>query len=281
MDLREKTSLAQKLAEYSIRFRLPEVLIMIVLSVVALSNIDGVLISATMLAEQIENLAAVFAQYDLSAITANLWVIIAALLLFVFRGMFFGFKCGLLWFFFLLFNPLLFIAIGEFKDIMQILLACILIMSITGFFFIRSMLVKAVLPLILLAYSLSAWLLFLGVSNLAWFGLISVFFADTFHLIFVISYQIRKDAKSKKTLSGAIAHGVRKTIPVSLLTIAVLIIMDAIFHFIGQPMTASESLLNSVIIYICYTLWMPFFTAALFSFCPLENTCEKMQKKSK
>ena len=89
MDLREKTSLAQRIAEYSIRFRLPELLIMIVLSAVALFNIDGVLLSATMLAEQVENLATDFTQHNFSAITANLWVIIAALLLFVFRGMFF------------------------------------------------------------------------------------------------------------------------------------------------------------------------------------------------
>ncbi|MDR3001480.1 MAG: hypothetical protein LBU89_09470 [Fibromonadaceae bacterium] len=281
MDLREKVSLVQRVSEYSIRFRLPEVLLMAVLSVVALFSIDGVLVSAVPLSEQVESTVIAFTQQDFSAITANLWIIIAALLLFVFRGMFFGFKCGLLWFFFLLFNPLLLLAFGEYKDVMQILLACTFIISITGFFFIRSLLVKTILPLILLAYSLSAWLLFLGISNLAWFGLVSVFFADTFHLIFVISYQVRSDAKNKKTLSGAIVHGVRRTIPVSLLTIALLIIMDTVFHFTGQPMLASKSLLHSVIIYICYVLWMPFFTAALFSFCPLENTCEKMKKISK
>ncbi len=40
---------------------------------------------------------------------------------------------------------------------------------------------------------------------------------------------------------------------------------------------ASGKLGNSIVIYVCYVLWMPFFAAALLSFCPLENTCEKIQ----
>ena len=279
MDLREKASLVQRVSEYSIRFRLVEILIGVALCVIALLNIDGVLVSILPLSEQVENVAIAFVQYDFRSITENYGVVFAILALFIFRWWFFGFKCALLWFFFLLFNFLPLIAIWEYKDIMQIVLACIFMIVTTCFFFIRSLLVKFTLPVILLAYSLSAWLLLLGVSNLAWFGLISIFFADTVHLIFVISYKIREDARNKKTLAGAIVSGVRKTIPVSLLSIVLLIVLDTIFYFMKLPMLASEYLWRSAAIYICYALWMPFLTAAILSFCPLENTCEKMQKK--
>ncbi len=279
--MREKVSLVQKVSEYSIRFRLIEILIWFLLCLLALFNIDGVLVSIQPLSAQVEEVIVAFTQCDFRALTGNYWVVFVILALFVFRWGFFGFRCALLWFFFLLFNCLLLIAIGEYKDIMQILLACIFIIATTCFFFIRSLLVKTVLPLILLAYSLSVWLLFLGVSNLAWFGLISLFFADTFHFIFVISHQIRKDAKNKKTLAGAIVSGVRRTIPVSLLSVILLIILDITFYFMELPILASERLWLSPAIYICYALWMPFFTAAVLSFCPLENTCETMQKKSK
>jgi len=281
MDLREKVSLVQRLSEYSIRFRLIEILVAVLLCAIALFNIEGVLVSIQPLSELVEEAMATFMQCDFHAIAENYGIVIAVFALFGFRWIFFGFKCGLLWFFFLLFNCLLVIAIGEFANIAQILLACIFIIAITCFFFIRSLIVKPILPLLLLAYSFSAWLLFLGVLNLAWLGLISVFFADAFHLIFVVGYQIHKDTKNKKTMLGAIVSGVRKTIPVCLLTIALLIIMEVTFCIMKLPMLASENLLHSMAIYICYAFWMPFFTAAVLSFCPLENTCENMQKKSK
>jgi len=280
MDLREKVSLLQRVSEYSIRFRLVGVLLAVLLCGIALFNIDGVLISIQPLSEHVDNVIAGFIQKDFRAITQSSGVVFAILALFLFRWKFFGFKCGLLWFFFLFFNALLLVAVGECKDIMQILLAGVFIIATTCFFFIRSLLIKSILPFILLAYSLSTWLLFLEVSNLAWFGLTSLFFADTAHLVFVIGYQIR-DAKEKKTLAGAIASGVRRAIPVSLLSVVLLIILDVVFHFIKLPMLASEDMQRSALIYGCYVLWMPFFTAAVFSFCPLENTCEKMQKKLK
>jgi len=281
MDLREKVSLFQKLSEYSIRFRLIEILVAVLLCTIAMFNIEGILVPIKPLSGLVEKAMAAFVQRDFRIITENYGIVIAILALFVFRWIFFGFKCGLLWFFFLPFNCLLAIALGEFADIPQILLACIFIIAITCFFFIRSLIVKPILPLLLLAYSFSAWLLFLNVSNLAWLGLISVFFADAFHLIFVVGYQIHKDAKNRKTMLGAIVSGVRKTIPVCLLTISLLIIIDVVFCIMKLPMLASESLLHSIAIYICYALWMPFFTAAVLSFCPLENTCENLQKKSK
>ena len=282
MDLREKASLVQRLSEYSIRFRLIEILVAVLLCAIALFNIeDEILDSIQQLSKQVEEAMAVFVQRDFHVITENYGIVIAVFALFVFRWIFFGFKCGLLWFFFLIFNCLLVIAIGEFANIAQILLACIFIIAITCFFFIRSLIVKPILPLLLLAYSFSAWLLFLRVSNSAWLGLISVFFADAFHLIFVVGYQIHKNTRNKKTLIGAIVSGVRKTIPVCLLTIALLIIMDVTFCIMELPMLASENLLHSVTIYICYALWMPFFTAAVLSFCPLESTCEDIQKKAK
>jgi hypothetical protein len=279
MDLREKASLVQRVAEYTIRFRLLEILIAILFCVIALANIDGVLVAILPLAEQTRDVLSVFADGDFRLITENYEIVFAALALFAFRWIFFGFKCGSLWFFFLFFNSLLLLAFEECKDIMQILIACIFIIALTTFFFIRSFLTKSILPLILLAYSFSAWLLLLNVSNLAWFGLISVFCADTIHLIFVISYQICKDNDRKRTLTGAIVYGVGKTIHVSLLTIILLMVLDLAFYFTGRQMFASEHILFSMLIYICYAIWMPFFTAALLSFCPLENTCEKMLKK--
>jgi hypothetical protein len=275
MDLREKISLPQKLAEYSIRFRLVEVIIAFVLCVIALFNIDGVLAGLLPLSVQAENFIMNF-----NPAMLNTTIISLAVAMFLFRAWFFGFKCGLLWFFFLFFNAMALLALGECKDFMQIALVGILIFAITGFFFIRSLLVKTMLPLIFLAYTMSSWLLFLGISNLAWFGLLCIFFADTYHMIFVISYQI-KDAKNKKTLGGAIVHGVKKTIPVSLFSIGVLIILDTVFYFLKMPLIASNNLALSIAIYICYFIWMPFFTAAVLSFCPLENTWKKMQKKSK
>lgn len=275
MDLREKISLAQRVAEYSIRFRLVEILVAAVLCAIAFFNIDGVLAELVPLAVQAENYIMNF-----SVETLDSTLVLLAIAMFAFRWWFFGFKCGLLWFFFLLFNAMVLLAIGECKDIMQIVLVCVFIFAVTGFFFVRSLLVKTMLPLIFLAYTLSAWLLFLGISGPAWFGLLCLFFADTYHLIFVISYQI-KEAKNKKTLRGAIVRGICKTIPVSLFSAGILIILDLVFYFLKMPMLASNDLLQNIIIYICYLIWMPFFTAAVLSFCPLENTWKTMQKKSK
>jgi hypothetical protein len=280
MDLRDKMSLVQRISEYSIRFRLIGILIAILLCLIALVRIDGVLVSLLPLATQALEVAQEFVLCDFHALIQNYGAVFAIFALFLFRWKFFGFKCALLWFFFLFFNCLLLIVVEEFKNITEILLACIFVVAITNFFFIRGLFVKSILPLILLAYSLSAWLLFLNVSNLAWFGFISLFFADAFHFIFIISYQICR-MEQKRTLKGAIARSTGKTIPVSLLSIILLIVLDIVFYFMKLPLLASENLLNSIIIYICYAIWMPFFTAAVLSFCPLENTCEKMQKKLK
>jgi hypothetical protein len=141
--------------------------------------------------------------------------------------------------------------------------------------------IKSIFPSIFLAYGLSAWLLFLGVSDLAWFAFVSIFFADIFHLVFGVRYHISEAARQKKTIDGAISHGVYKTIPVSLLTIFLLIAMDIAFYCMELPMLVSVSLPQSIAISLCYALWMPFFAAALLSFCPFESTCEKIQKKSK
>jgi len=280
MDLREKLSLVQRISEYSIRFRLIWILVAVVLCLVALVRIDGVLGSLVILATQTLDVLHKFVAGDFHLLTHNYGAIFAIFALFLFRWKFFGFKCSLLWFFFLLFNCLLLLVVEEFKNITEILLACIFVIAVTNFFFIRGFVAKSMLPFILLAYSLSAWLLFLKVENLAWFGFISLFFADAFHFISTLSYQVRR-AEHKKTLKGAIVHSVRKTIPVSLLSIILLIVLDIIYYFMKLPLLASEYLLHSILIYICYAVWMPFFTAAILSFCPLESTCEKMQKKSK
>jgi hypothetical protein len=279
MDLREKVSFVQRVSEYSIRFRLVEILVAVLLCVIARLSSDGIIVAIGPLASDLESVITTFIegnfkfalQYEFHEIA------FAVLALFIFRWVFFGFKCGLLWFFFLLFSALLLIVIGEFKDIMQILIACIFFIAVTCFIFIRSLIAKSMLPLIFLAYSISIWMLFLGISNPVWVGLVSMLFADTFHLIFVISRQIREDAKNKKTLNGAIIHGVRRIIPVSMLSIGLLIIMDIFFYFIELPMLASEKIWASIAIYLSYVFWMPFFTVAVLSFCPLENTCKEMK----
>jgi len=278
MDLREKASVLQRISEYSIRFRLIEIIIALALSTVALFNIEGVLVSILSLSRQVSNIALDFMQGNFHT---NNVIIYAILALFLFRCVFFGFKCALLWFFFLIFNGLFIISAVEYKDVMQILLAVIFIIAVTLFFFIRSLIMKSILPLLLLIYSLSAWILFLEVSNAAWFGIVSIFCADTVHLIYGLKAQISHETKQKKTLAGAIAHGAKKTIPVSFLTIVLLIIMDIVFHFMGMPLFAANKLSYAIAIYASYALWMPFFTAALLSFCPLENTCEKIQEKLK
>jgi hypothetical protein len=283
MDLREKVPFLQKISEYSIRFRLVEMIFAVFICLIARLNIEGTIHALRPLALETENVIISFLSCDFSFISRYGFhgIAFAVLALFVFRWIFFGFKCGLLWFFFLLFNGLLLIVIGEYIDIMQILLACIFITAVTCFIFIRSLMAKSILPLIILVYSLSVWMLFLGISNSAWVGLVSMLCADTFHLVFVIALQIREDAKHKRTLNGAIIHGVRKIIPVSLLSIALLIVMEIVFYLINLPLLASGNIFSSLAIYVCYIFWMPCFTVAVLSFCPLENTCKIMQKKSK
>jgi len=281
MDLRERALLVQRVSEYAIRYRLIEILVASVFCIIALFNIDGVLVSIQPLSDQVTATVTHFIYGDFKMLTVNFGAVFAVLVLFLFRWKYFGFKCGLLWFLFLLLNALFLLAVARYKDIMPIFTAVVLFFVITSFIFIRSLFIKSILPAILLAYALSAWFLFLGVSNLAWFGFVSVFFADIFHLIFLLRYHISENAKKKKTLEGAIAHGVRKTITASLLTIILLIVLDVVFYCLNLPMLISGSLLQSFAICICYVLWMPFFAAALLSFCPLESSCEKIQKKSK
>jgi hypothetical protein len=281
MDLRERALLVQKISEHSIRFRLIEILIAGVFCIIALFNIDGVLVSIQPLSDQVTAAVIDFIHGDFRMLTVNFGAVFAVLVLFFFRWKYFGFKCGLLWFLFLLLNALFLIAVAKYKDVMPIFVTGVFFIAITSFFFIRSLFIKSIFPSILLAYTLSAWFLFLGVSNLAWFGFVSVFFADIFHLIFGLRYHISENAKKKKTLEAAIVHGVRKTIPASLLTIILLIVLDVVFYCLKMPMLISGSLPRSFAICICYVLWMPFFAAALLSFCPLESSCEKIQKKSK
>jgi len=281
MDLREKALLVQRISEYSIRFRLIEILVAVLFCAIALFNIDGVLVSIQPLSDQVTATVTDFIYGDFKLLNLNFGAVFAVFVLFLFRWKSFGFKCGLLWFLFLLLNALFMLAVAEYKDVMPIFMAAILFLAITSFTFIRSLFIKSILPSILLVYALSAWFLFLGVSNLAWFGFISIFFADIFHMVFGIRYHISENARQKKTLEGAIAHGARKTIPVSLLTILLLIVLDIVFYCLKLPMLISESLPQSFAICICYVLWMPFFAAALLSFCPLESTCEKIRKKSK
>jgi len=271
----------QRVSEYSIRFRLLEMLLMAVLCAVALFSIDGVLVSIQPLSDQASAIMTDLVHGDFQVFTTNFEIIFVVLALFLFRWKFFGFKCGLLWFLFLLLLALFMTVVAEYKDIMQILVAGIFIAAITGFFFIRSLFIKSIFPSIFLAYTLSAWLLFLGVSNIAWFGLVSLFFADIAHLVFGLRHHISENARKKKTLEGAIAHMVSKNIPVGLLSLCLLIILEIVFYFTDFPLMASNKLGNSIVIYVCYVLWMPFFAAALLSFCPLENTCEKIQQKSK
>jgi len=281
MDLREKALVAQRVSEYSIRFRLIEILVAVLFCVIALFNIDGVLVSIQPLSEQATAIITDFIYGDFRPLNLNFGAVFAVLVLFLFRWKYFGFKCGLLWFLFLLLNALFLLAVAKYKDVMPIFMAGIFFVAITSFFFIRSLFVKSIFPSILLVYVLSAWFLFLGVSNLAWFGFVSVFFADIFHLIFGIRYHISENARKKKTLEGAIVHGVKKTIPASLLTILLLIVLDVVFYFLKLPMLISGNLAQSSAICICYVLWMPFFAAALLSFCPLESSCERIRKKSK
>ncbi|MDR0516783.1 MAG: hypothetical protein LBH25_07015 [Fibromonadaceae bacterium] len=281
MELREKSSLIKKISEYSIRFRLIEMFLAVALCTVALFCIDGVLVSIQPLSDKASAIIADFTHGDFQVLTTNPEVAFAILVLFLFRWKYFGFKCGLLWFFFLLFNAMFLLAVSEYKDMMQVLVAAVFFVAITSFFFVRSIFVKLIFPFIFLAYTFSAWLLLLGVSSLVWFGLISVFLADIFHFAFGIKYHISEDAKKKKTLEGAIAHGTLKTIPVSLLTVILIIAMDIVFYCMNLPMLVSGSLPQSIVISLSYALWMPFFTAAMLSFCPLENTCEKIQQKSR
>jgi len=281
MDLREKKLLVQKISEYSIRFRLIEILIAVLFCAIALFNIDGVFVSIQPLSSQTTATIADFIKGDIKMLTANFGAIFAVLVLFLFRWKYFGFKCGLLWFLFLLLNSLFLLAVNKYINVMPVFMACLLFLTITSFFFIRSLFIKSIFPAMLLVYALSAWFLFLGVSNLAWFGFVAVFFADIFHLIFGVRYHISENARKKKTLEAAIAHGAQKTIPASLLTVLLLIVMDIVFYYLNLPMLISGNLLQSSAICISYLLWMPFFAAALLSFCPLESSCEKIQKKSK
>jgi len=281
MDLREKALLPQRISEYSIRYRLIEILIASAFCVIALFNIDGVFVSIHPLSDQVTETVNDFIKSDFKMLTANFGAIFAVLVLFLFRWKYFGFKCGLLWFLFILLNALFLVAVAKYIDVMPVFMACVLFFTITCFFFIRSLFIKSIFPAMLLAYALSAWLLFLGVSNIAWFGFVAVFFADIFHLIFGVRYHISESAKNKKTLKAAIAHGAQKTIPASLLTVLLLIILDIVFYCLNLPMLISGNLLQSFAICISYLLWMPFFAAALLSFCPLESSCEKIQKKSK
>ncbi|MCL1967345.1 MAG: hypothetical protein FWF67_05635 [Fibromonadales bacterium] len=281
MDLREKSLLVQRISEYSIRFRLIEILIAVLFCVIAMFNIDGVLVSIQPLSDEVTATVIDFIYGDFRPLDWNFGAVFAVLVLFLFRWKYFGFKCGLLWFLFLLLNALFLLAVAEYKDAMPIFIAGVFFIAITSFFFIRSLFVKSIFPSMLLVYALSAWLLFLGVSNLAWFGFVSVFFADIFHLIFGVRYHISENARQKKTLEGAIAHGAKKTIPASLLTILLLIVLDIVFYCMKLPMLISGNLVQSFAICICYVLWMPFFAAALLSFCPLESSCEKIRKKSK
>jgi hypothetical protein len=141
----------------------------------------------------------------------------------------------------------------------------VLALAVTLLVFARPLWAKAFLPWLLLAYTFSAWLFSLGAQPLCYGGMASLFMADSMAYLL----EAQRAAQAKKPLAGALVAATRKVFPVMLCSVAFLMALDAVLFAAGAPALGSATIAQSLALHASYLLWMPLFSTALYSLCPL------------
>lgn len=265
MELREKPGIMQRLAEAAIRFRLVLLAILIPLwAVFSLSWTDFIsqlLAGAEVNGQMLYGLMA----GDFAWRSVLLGPVFAVLLLFLVRGNFFGWRHGLKWLACVAALMALMFLLDGSEPVLAFIVMAVLVVAVTLFFFVKSLLAIALLPLLLLAYGLSTLLLAIGVSPMGWQGLMALYLADS--LILLVS--IGKDLREGRAVSGAVAGALRTHLPMLLASVACFAVTDIFFLVLGVPVLGAGSLPRALGCYGAYALWMVAVYVPLLSFCPL------------
>jgi hypothetical protein len=269
MDLREKPGKLQIFSEWCIRFRLPLIFLLGLLWALMGASWQASMNSLLVLSNESAALVRNFALGNFSQVFPA--ALFAGLMLFVVRFWLFGWKQGFLWLAALVFSALLFVSLETASSYEYIVVAGVLGVAATLLVFVRTVWAQGLLPWLLLAYTFSAWLFALGVTNLCYGGLMALFMADT------ASYWIEtgKNLRAKKSRQGALVAATRKVLPVVFASAVFLALLDAVFFYAKLPLLGADEPHHSIALYSSYLLWMPLFSTALYSFFPFERTVQK------
>jgi len=265
MELREKPGLLQRVAEASIRFRLVLLALMIPLwAVFAHSWTDFI---SCLLAGAEVNGQMIFSlmQGEVPLKSLLLGPMFVILLLFLVRGKFFGWRNGLLWLGGVVALMLLMFLLEGSEPILAFVVMAILVLAVTLLFFVKSLVAVTLLPLLLLAYGLSTWLLSLQVSPVGWQGIMALFLADSVAMLVGVGLDLR----AGRQVTGAVSGSLHRHLPVILASFAALAATDVFFVYLGVPVLGAQNLLLSLLVYLSYVVWMLAVFIPVISFCPL------------
>lgn len=265
MELREKPGVLQRVAEASIRFRLVLLALMIPLwAVFAHSWTD--FISCLLAGAEVNGLM-IFSlmQGEVPLKSLLLGPMFAIILLFLVRGKFFGWRNGLLWLGGVVALMLLMFLLEGSEPILAFVVMAILVLAVTLLFFVKSLVAVTLLPLLLLAYGLSTWLLSLQVTPVGWQGIMALFLADSVAMLVGVGLDLR----AGRQVTGAVSGSLHRHLPVILSSFVALAATDIFFVYLGVPVLGAQNLLLSLLVYFSYVVWMLAVFVPVISFCPL------------
>lgn len=265
MELRKKSGWVQRIVESAVRFRLVLLALLIPLwAVFSLSWTDFI--------TQLLGVAEVNGQMVFDLLRGEiplksllLGPIFGVLLLFLLRGKFFGWRNGLVWLGSVLALVLLMFLLEGSEPVLAVVVMAILVVAVTLFFFVKSLVAIALLPLLLLAYGLSTWLMALHVTPVGWQGVMALFLADSLVLLVAIGHDLR----AGRPVSGSVTGNMRKQLPVILVSAGGLMLAEVFFFYLGAPIMGAATLSWALGIYFSYVVWMLAVWTPVLSFCPL------------
>lgn len=267
MDLRDKPGVPQRIAEGVIRFRL--VLILLLTVAWVLVSVSWSSFIAQMLASAQQNEAILFnlIRGEIPLRTLLLGPLFAVLLLTLVRGYFFGWKQGLFWLAGVAAVLGLLPLLEGSESVLAFVVMAVLAIAVTLLFFVRSLVAVTLLPMLLLGYGLSTWIMALGVSLVGWQGLLALFLADTAAMLIGVGIDLR----AGRPVSGALSGNVARQLPVLWASVGALIVSELFFAYLGAPALAGRPLLLAIAIIVSYAVWMMGLFAPVLSLMPMQR----------
>lgn len=265
MDLREKPGKMQLLGEYSVRFRLILLLIMVPLWVVFSAQwsdfIALVLDSAQVNSSMIDDL--IQRQVPLKSIVLGPMFIV--LLLFLVRGNFFGWRQGLIWLGSVFSLFLLVSTLEGAEPYIAFVVMAIGVVAVTLLFFVRNLYGIVLFPLLILLYGLSTGLMIWPVSSVGWQGTMALLLADSVALLGVV----RADLRAGRPVAGAVSGCLRQYYPMILASSLAVAVAEGFFMYMDVPLVLGKDWPQSLAVILSYALWFPMVYIPVLSWAPL------------
>lgn len=267
MDLRDKPGIPQRIAEAVIRFRLVLILLLTVAWVLVSASWGSFI--AQMLASAQQNEAMLFnlIRGEIPLQTLLLGPLFAVLLLTLVRGYFFGWKQGLFWLGGVAAVMGVLPLLEGSESVLAFVVMAVLAIAVTLLFFVRSLVAVTLLPILLLGYGLSTWVLALGVTPVGWQGLLALFLADTAAMLIGVGMDLR----AGRPVTGALSGNVSRQLPVLWASVGALIVSEVFFAYLGAPALVGRPLLLAIAIIVSYAVWMMGLFAPVLSLMPMQR----------